>query len=55
MRDAILKDTLMTTTNFQGLVIGGQRIASADGRTSAVYNPATGESLPKSPKPLAPM
>src|SRR5688572_11969495 len=34
----------MTLQNtFEGLAIGGRRVASADGRTTAVYNPATGE------------
>jgi len=30
---------------FEGLAIGGQRIASADGKTAPVYEPATGEVL----------
>lgn len=32
-------------TQFAGLAINGQRVASADGRTAPVYNPATGERM----------
>lgn len=31
------------TTTFEGLSIGGKRLASADGKTAPAYNPATGE------------
>jgi acyl-CoA reductase-like NAD-dependent aldehyde dehydrogenase len=31
-----------TQTTFEGLAIGGKRVASADGRTAQVHNPATG-------------
>lgn len=32
-----------TQTPFEGLAVGGKRLASADGKTAAAYNPATGE------------
>lgn len=32
-----------TTIAFEGLAIGGKRVASADGKTASAYNPATGE------------
>lgn len=35
----------MATAAFEGLAIGGQRVASADGKTAPVYEPATGEIL----------
>lgn len=35
----------MATAAFEGLAIGGQRVASADGKTAPVYEPATGEVL----------
>ncbi len=35
----------MADITFEGLAIGGQRVASADGKTAPVYEPATGEIL----------
>jgi len=35
----------MATAAFEGLAIDGQRVASADGKTAPVYEPATGEIL----------
>ena len=32
-----------TQTPFEGLAVGGKRLASADGKTAAAYNPATGD------------
>ncbi len=35
----------MTTTAFDGLVIGGERVAAAEGRSFATVNPATGHTF----------